>query len=219
MQLLLVAGGALVLLSGLLYCTFRDYWRAAVPLKTGLSVLFVLVAVMQPHPLPLYYRFLLPGLLLCLGGDFFLALPRRSMFLVGLVFFLLGHIAYVIGFVSLSPPDLSLWLEALLVVFVSGSIYRWLLPFLGRMKIPVLLYVVVISSMLIGAWGVLADERFGVTGRGMVFAGAFLFYVSDLFVARNRFVEKRFINRLIGLPLYYAGQFLLAFSVGVLQGV
>jgi hypothetical protein len=40
------------------------------------------------------------------------------------------------------------------------------------------------------------------------------FYLSDLFVARQRFVAPAFANRLYGLPLYYLGQFLLAFSVG-----
>ena len=34
----------------------------------------------------------------------------------------------------------------------------------------------------------------------------------DLFVARQRFVAEAFINRLIGLPLYYAGQLLIAWS-------
>ncbi|MDD3992851.1 MAG: hypothetical protein PHV70_11955 [Desulfobacteraceae bacterium] len=38
--------------------------------------------------------------------------------------------------------------------------------------------------------------------------------MSDLFVARQRFVAPAFSNRLLGLPLYYIGQFLLAFSVG-----
>jgi hypothetical protein len=33
-------------------------------------------------------------------------------------------------------------------------------------------------------------------------------------VARQRFVAPAFANRLYGLPLYYLGQFLLAFSVG-----
>ena len=54
-------------------------------------------------------------------------------------------------------------------------------------------------------------------GRGVVFTGALLFYLSDLFVARNRFMEKSFINRLMGLPLYYTAQFLLAFSIGLVQ--
>jgi len=43
------------------------------------------------------------------------------------------------------------------------------------------------------------------------------FYISDLFVARDRFFKTEFSNRLLGLPLYYAGQFLLAFSVGLIK--
>jgi hypothetical protein len=35
-------------------------------------------------------------------------------------------------------------------------------------------------------------------------------------VARQRFVSEGFGNRLLGLPLYYAGQFLLAWSVGLI---
>jgi uncharacterized membrane protein YhhN len=45
--------------------------------------------------------------------------------------------------------------------------------------------------------------------------GASLFYLSDLFVARNRFVKKEYVNRLVGLPLYYTGQYLLALSVNL----
>jgi hypothetical protein len=51
----------------------------------------------------------------------------------------------------------------------------------------------------------------------MVFVGALSFYFSDVFVARDRFIEQQFLNRLLGLPLYFAGQFLLAFSVGLLS--
>jgi hypothetical protein len=36
--------------------------------------------------------------------------------------------------------------------------------------------------------------------------------VSDLFVARDRFVQPGFVNRLLGLPLYYAAQAMLAIS-------
>jgi len=35
-------------------------------------------------------------------------------------------------------------------------------------------------------------------------------------VARDRFVNKAAINRILGLPLYFGGQFLLAFSIGYL---
>ncbi|HDP24776.1 MAG TPA: lysoplasmalogenase, partial [Deltaproteobacteria bacterium] len=45
------------------------------------------------------------------------------------------------------------------------------------------------------------------------------FYISDIFVARNRFVKQEFINRALGLPLYYLGQFLIAFSLGQLASL
>jgi uncharacterized membrane protein YhhN len=85
------------------------------------------------------------------------------------------------------------------------------------MKLPVLFYVIVITIMLSGAWSVLGDSNLTRPGRIMVFAGALSFYFSDVFVARDRFLKEEFLNRLMGLPMYYTGQFLLAFSVGVLR--
>jgi len=70
--------------------------------------------------------------------------------------------------------------------------------------------------MVVGAWTVLGDAGLNSTGRLLVFVGAVSFYLSDLFVARDRFLKSEFTNRLIGLPLYYCGQFLLAFSVGLI---
>jgi len=73
----------------------------------------------------------------------------------------------------------------------------------------------VITSMVTGAWAVFAGTSLSYGGRLFVLGGAFLFYLSDLFVARNQFVKPDFINRLFGLPLYYLGQFFLAFSIGL----
>jgi len=70
--------------------------------------------------------------------------------------------------------------------------------------------------MVIGAGSVLFDSTLPATGRNVVFIGAILFYLSDLFVARHRFMKQEFVNRLLGLPLYYSGQFLLAFSIGMM---
>jgi uncharacterized membrane protein YhhN len=51
-------------------------------------------------------------------------------------------------------------------------------------------------------------------GPWIVAAGAVLFYLSDLAVARDRLVAKTFGSRTWGLPAYYFGQFLLALTVG-----
>ena len=186
------------------------------PVKTLLSVLFITTAMVQPHPLPGYYYLLLIGLIFCLGGDVFLALPQEKMFLCGLVSFLLGHVFYVIAFFSATELNLWTWLGLGICLVLSGGIYFWLRPHLGSMNLPVLFYVIVITVMVVGACTVLGNSRLALSGRMLVFWGAVSFYFSDVFVARDRFLKPEFSNRLIGLPLYYFGQYLLAFSVGFL---
>ena len=208
---------AALLLILLLYHTKRDNQKSALLTKTALSSLFVITVLVQPHLIGEYYNFLLAGLILCLLGDIFLALPQKGMFFAGLTVFLTGHLLYAFGFFRVA--ETSQWTGAgfLVIAAAGGLVYFRLRTYLGHMKIPVIFYMIVISVMLTGAWAVLGDHNLAGSGRIMIFAGAFLFYLSDLFVARNRFVKKEFSNRLIGLPLYYAGQFLLAFSAGFLE--
>lgn len=207
---------AAVLLAGLIFFEKIGNRRGVIPTKTILSVLFVIIAVIQLHPVPSYYHWLLTGLVLCLLGDFFLALPQKAMFLAGLISFLLGHVLYVLAFFSVASISGFVWPGAAVVLLISGSVFLWLRPHLGGMTIPVFFYVVVISVMVVGAWSILIESSLPGQGRIVIFTGALLFYVSDIFVARDRFYKKEFLNRSIGLPLYYAGQFLLAFSVGLI---
>jgi uncharacterized membrane protein YhhN len=212
--IMIVSGG--ILLPFLLYYEYKENSKSILLTKTALSTLFVITVLIQPHPISIYYHFLLLGLLFCLGGDVFLALPQSKMFLLGLVSFLVGHVFYIIGFFSVAHINTWTWLGTFIVLVFSGYVFFWLKPHLGTMKGPVLVYIIVITMMLSGAWSVLGKSNLAGLGRLMVFTGASCFYVSDLFVARDRFMKKAPINRFLGLPLYYTGQFLLAFSVGLL---
>jgi len=205
---------ATALLAVLLTYEHKEERRGVLTTKTVLSCLFVLTAIVQPHPNPGYYHRLLPGLVLCLGGDVCLALRREKMFRIGLVLFLFGHVFYILAFLYLTQTTSWTWIGCPVFLAVGGIVYLWLKPYLGKMKTPVLLYLIVITIMVLGAWTVLGDSRLTRFGRIMVFAGALSFYCSDVFVARDRFWKREFFNRLFGLPMYYAGQFLLAFSAG-----
>jgi uncharacterized membrane protein YhhN len=207
---------ALILLGGLLYFEKQGNRKGVLPTKTLLSCLFIVTALLQPRPLPGYFHLLLMGLIFCLGGDVFLALPQEKMFLCGLVSFLLGHVFYVIAFFTIAHLHQWTWIGLGICLVLSGGIYFWLRPHLGSMHLPVLFYVIVITVMVVGALSVIGDNRLALTARVIVFVGAVSFYFSDVFVARDRFLKPEFLNRLIGLPLYYFGQFLLAFSVGLL---
>jgi len=82
---------------------------------------------------------------------------------------------------------------------------------------PVSLYILAITVMASGAWAVFWKSPYQMSGRALVLVGSLCFYFSDLFVARNKFMKEQYQNRLFGLPLYYSGQFLLAFSTGFLK--
>jgi uncharacterized membrane protein YhhN len=210
---------AVLVLAVLLYFEKAENPNAVLPSKTLLSCLFILAVLVQAHPHRAYFILLLIGLIFCLGGDILLALPQEKAFLFGLVSFLLGHILYVFAFYSIAQTNQWTWIGAVLCLVLSAGIYLWLRPNLGSMNVPVLLYVVVITVMMTGAFTVLGDGRLNLPGRIFVFLGALSFYFSDIFVARNRFLKDEFLNRLIGLPMYYLGQFLLAFSVSKIAPV
>lgn len=217
MQNALIIIAAVILLGGLLYFEKKGDIRTAFLTKTPLSLLFVLAVLVQPHPLPGYYYCLLIGLILCLIGDVFLALPQKIMFPLGLISFLFGHVFYIFAFIHVAEVSEWFSFESLIIFIISGWIYFRLRPHLEKMMIPVLLYIIVITIMFCGAWAVFGTKGWNFAGTSALVLGAVCFYLSDIFVARDRFIQKEFLNQLIGLPLYYAGQFLLAFSVGLLR--
>lgn len=165
---------------------------------------FVALALLRLTPGSNLDRWLLTALVLGFIGDQLL-LGRRS-FTAGLVAFLLGHLAYFQGFVLAAPvADWSLVPLIPLAAVGLGALV-WLWPHLGRLRIPVVLYIAAITAMNWGAWG--ATLAGGLPWR--CGAGATLFLLSDLTVARERFVHAAVANRVLGLPCYYAAQLLLA---------
>jgi len=206
----------IIFLCGLLFYEKRKNRTPLLITKSVLSLLFVTTALLQPPSVPGYHLYLLIGLIFCLTGDVCLALPRESAFKVGLVAFLIGHVFYIISFSSLT--QISHWISIGLFIFLgmSAFIFFWLRPHLKSMLIPVLIYIVVITVMGVGAWAVFRKSSFRISGRALILAGALCFYFSDVFVARDKFIKEEYLNRLLNLPLYYAGQFMLAFSISLL---
>ncbi len=206
-----------ILLVGLLYYEKKEDRKPLLVVKTILSLLFVIAALLQLHPVPSYYYYLFAGLILCLVGDVCLALPQKRAFMAGLVAFLVGHVLYIFSFSSLTP--IYDWISAwfLIILCLSALVFLWLRPHLKSMLVPVLLYIVVITVMASGAGAVFWKSSFQISGRVFILLGSLCFYFSDVFVARDKFVKEEYRNRLLGLPLYYTGQFLLAFSVGLLK--
>ena len=190
----------------------------AKPLASAGFVAFALIATTRVADDPIlagYAGWIVAGTVLSWAGDLLL-IPKKTSraFLLGLVSFLLAHVAYAGAFLTLGVPDARAWWIVLPLAVVAAVVLGWLWPRLDRrFRIAVPTYMAVISTMLAGA--VAASPR---PGGWMIGAGAGLFYLSDLFVARNRFVSPGFVNRAVGLPLYYAGQWLLVLSILTVAG-
>jgi uncharacterized membrane protein YhhN len=216
---MLLALLALPIVAGLLYAESRESRLGMLLTKPIASALFVLALFSQPYVLSPYFFFLLAGLILCWIGDVSLIFFfEKRLFLLGLVSFLLGHVMYAIAFFTRGGLQTTTWFALPVIAIFSGYVFTRFRPYLGEMRGPVTAYIVVISVMLLGAIGLAGNPALPWANRLMAGFGAFNFYISDIFVARQRFVRPAYINRFFGLALYYLGQFLIALAAGGLTG-
>lgn len=176
-------------------------------LKMLASTGFIAVALSVGALSSSYGRIVLVALALSWIGDLLLTFSSRQAFLGGLVAFLLGHVAYSIAFGTIGVNPVVGAISAVVIAIIAVFVWRWLAPHVGEMAAPVVAYVVVISVMVVLAFG-----AFGNGAPWLIPVGATLFFVSDLFVARNQFVAPGIVNRVWGLPLYFLAQVLLALS-------
>ncbi len=177
--------------------------------KTVASLAFVAAGYSRMGGAPsAFEQAVLAGLCLSLLGD--VLLLEDATFLLGLGSLLLGHVAFSVAFVMRGVAPTGTALAAVPVVIIALVIGRWLLPHVkGAMRGPVVAYMTVITAMV-----TLSVGSYLLRGNLVVVAAATAFFLSDISVARDRFVHKEFANRLWGLPLYYAAQLLFAWTIG-----
>ena len=155
---------------------------------------------------------ILLGLFFSFWGDVALMFQERpAYFRAGLIFFLLAHLVYGGAFIYFSERVVQLAPIAALFLGLGTAIYLLLLPGLGKMKIPVGIYILIISFMAAAAVSMLVSKEITSQTSILVAAGSILFYASDVILALNRFRFPMKYNRLSLIP-YYAGQFLIAVS-------
>lgn len=158
-----------------------------------------------------YRNRILLGLILCVIADMLLEF-RKSTFLYGVIFFLLGHIAYISGFIK---KNAKLKLELLIPFSIWGGVIFFVLKDgLGKMYYPILAYTIVIVIMM---WRAAAlnnstKESSNLTAYLVVF-GAVSFAFGDTLIAFDRYYEKIPSVRYTISTSYYLAQFLIASSV------
>ena len=196
-----------VMVIGLVWATSEQRPVARL-LKMAASTGFIGVAVSVGAGDSVYGRVVLGALALSWLGDLLLSYESRTAFLGGLVAFLLAHLAYIVAFAIRGIDGTWVVIAGIVVAITAVFVWRWMERGLDRsMRAPVAAYVLIISVMVVAAFGTMgaeADPKIGI--------GAVAFFLSDIAVARDQFITPGFANRAVGLPLYYIAQVLLALS-------
>jgi len=159
------------------------------------------------------------GILFSLVGDVLLMISLDRMFIFGLVAFLLAHVAYLVGFQN-ELIGITSW-SVLLIVILSISAVRVIRRIVSairtkgqtRLVNPVIVYSIVITVMLYAAMTTISNPEWMANASLFVSAGAFLFYISDLILAWNKFVSPIKNGRILNIAAYHLGQ------IGLIAGV
>ena len=172
-------------------------------------VLIISLAWERTVSAPSYYGyFILAGLCFSLLGDVFLMLPG-DRFKPGLLAFLVAQVLYILAF-SRGVEAVS-WKPLAVILVYGAAFFLFLYKGLGRMRWPVLVYVLVISTMV---W--LAVSRYQARhdlGSQLAFIGAVLFLVSDSLNGIKRFKKTFDLVEILILGTYFPAQLLFALSI------
>jgi len=152
-----------------------------------------------------YNNLITIGLILSLIGDIMLT-KVVDQFLFGLISFLLGHVVYIFAFLNKSKR--SALLESIPFYAYGALLFFLLKSDLGDMMVPVLVYILVITTML---WRSFVQRK--STGvANLAFIGALFFTISDTMIATYRFHDHFRFDRELTIITYWIAQYLIYLS-------
>ncbi len=147
------------------------------------------------------------ALVLSFVGDVCLMLPKEQ-FIAGLGAFLLGHVAYIVGFARAGLHANATLIGAVVVAVLIAPVGRTVLRAARlqepKLVVPVTMYMFVIAAMVSSAIG---------STQAWAIGGAALFAFSDSLIAWTRFVRPLRWSGVAIMVTYHLGQFGLLISL------
>jgi len=155
---------------------------------------------------------MMTGLVFACMGDLFLI----DFFVLGVLFFALGHVFYFISFLSINKfclrdlyCGIAIFLpSALLILLYRGFDFEGL-------QAVILIYALIISFMMGKA---ISNFIFAQNNKNLlVMLGTIAFFISDFVLMFRLFAGWGRIGSILCLTFYYPAQFLLAWSISIVS--
>jgi uncharacterized membrane protein YhhN len=153
------------------------------------------------------------GLFFSFLGDLLLTQTGELYFLLGMAAFIGTHISNSIYFLKLQPLSLkkggAALIAALLLTFISGAVIGKIGLVLGSFKVPIIVYMLIISCMAIFAANTYNHTILKNLAIRYFIPGAVLFVMSDGILALNKFYYHEQMLDLAVMLTYGLSQCLL----------
>lgn len=181
----------------------------------GLIVYFFQIT--RPIAATFLTKSILSALIFSWIGD--ILLLWSNLFIYGLGAFLMAQVCYIIGFkLAQSEPSrldqvnfIKIFFFNLPIYLAAAFTFYLINPNLGNLKIPVIIYIIVIVSMV-----ATARERFKKCNSAsfwQVFIGAVFFFISDGTIAISRFFRNFPESGIIIMGTYVIAQLLIVMGI------
>jgi uncharacterized membrane protein YhhN len=171
-----------------------------------IPIVFLIMGVLQSSIIPGARRMIVAALVFSLVGDVVLTLPVKLQLEAGIGCFLLAHCFYIALFLKSFKYNGLHLLYFFPVLLLMGFIAFFMIPYLGALLVPVMVYFCVLMLMAFSAFQV---EEEGIA----IVSGALFFLMSDLTLALNLFIYPEADVRIFVMFTYYVAQFLLTWGL------
>lgn len=154
------------------------------------------------------------ALIFSLIGDFLLMFVhiKASLFIFGLIAFLIAHIMYILAFSKEQNKSSSQFPISIFLLTYGVAIFMFLSNHLGNLIIPVGIYILVILIMVLFAS--LRKNNVSKKSYLFVFIGALFFISSDSLLAVNKFHTPIPMSNIWVMATYAIAQLLIIIGVG-----
>jgi len=226
---IIIVSIAFILLVWFIYEKSKKYDLKELFIKTAISVLFILLALITTYnsgTFTIFNVLVITGLVFGLLGDILLDLKAidlertKGYTYAGFITFGLGHILFITALIMKYYKGEVLYIILAIITDIVISAITILMekPLklkYGKMKPTVLLYALCLFGTVSFSLFLAIENGFQYQTLTMFFIGAVLFAASDLILSGTYFGEgkERPVDFVLNYVFYYGAQFTIAFSL------